>query len=79
MRDKKFYERSNTMLQHFQYKPMYDNPQLPGWTFSFFLRNKRYKGEYLPDGIINWLNETPPEEDNVKKLIHELMTFHVYE
>ena len=23
------------MLQHFSYKPIYTNSQLPGWTFSF--------------------------------------------
>ncbi len=67
------------MLQHFQYKSMYENTQLPGWTFTFFFKNNRYAGEYLPDGQINWLNETPPEEENVKKMIHELMTFHVYD
>lgn len=79
MLNKKIYERGFTMLQHFQYKSMYDNVQLPGWTFSFFFKNKRYRGEYLPDGAINWLSERPPEEDKVTKLIHDLMTFHVYE
>ena len=33
----------------------------------------------MPDGTIVWTSETPPEEENVKKMIHELMTFHVYE
>ena len=67
------------MLQHFSYKPMYDNQQLPGWTFAFFFRNARYTGEYSPDGTITWTAETPPEEQNVQKMIHELMTFHVYD
>lgn len=67
------------MLQHFSFKPMYEHTQLPGWTFSFFFKNKRFTGEYLPDGNINWNGETPPEEDSVKKMIHELMTFHVYD
>ena len=40
------------MLQHFSYKPMFDNKQLPGWTFAFFFRNTRYTGEYLPDGTL---------------------------
>lgn len=67
------------MLQHFSYKPMYANKQLPGWTFSFFFRNGRYTGEYLPEGEIVWSGATPPDEENVQKMIHELMTFHVYE
>lgn len=55
------------MLQHFSYKPMYDNKQLPGWTFAFFFRNTRYTGDYMPEGEIIWNGEAPPEEDNVKK------------
>ena len=53
--------------------------QLPGWTFAFLFKSNRYTGEYLPDGTINWTAEKPPEEENVKKMIHELMTFHVYD
>ena len=68
-----------TLLQHFVYKPMFENTQLPGWTFSFFLNNIRRTGEYLPDGEIKWTNGTPPNEDKVKKLVHELMIFHVYD
>ena len=67
------------MLQHFSFKSMYEHTQLPGWTFSFFFKRKRYTGEYLPDGQIKWTGETPPEEEDIKKMIHELMTFHVYD
>ncbi|KXH79308.1 DUF5342 family protein [Sporosarcina sp. HYO08] len=67
------------MLQHFRYQPMYINTKLPGWTFTFMLQNERYEGEYASDGIITWVGKTPPNEDNVKKMIHELMTYHVYE
>lgn len=67
------------MLQHFQYKSMFENSQIPGWTFSFYFQAQRYAGEYLQDGSIKWLTEAPQEEDKVKKMIHELMTFHVYE
>ena len=67
------------MLQHFSFKPMFDNTQLPGWTFSFFFRNTRYTGDYSPEGVIVWTGQTPPEEDNLKKMIHELMIFHVYD
>lgn len=67
------------MLQHFSYKPMYENSQLPGWIFSFYYRSKRVTGEYFPDGEIKWTSEVPNDEEQVKKMIHELMTFHVYE
>lgn len=68
------------MLQHFSFKPMFENKQLPGWTFSFFYKQARYSGEYLPDGSIKWTGDThPPEEETVKKMIHELMLFHVYD
>lgn len=67
------------MLQHFKFKSMYEHTQLPGWTFSFLFKNNKYTGEYLSDGQIKWTGKTPPEEDNVKRMIHELMTFHVYD
>ncbi|MDW0118344.1 YheE family protein [Sporosarcina thermotolerans] len=67
------------MLQHFSYKPMFAGVNLPGWTFSFFYQNQRYSGDYMPHGTINWDGETPSDEEKVKKMIHELMTFHVYE
>lgn len=67
------------MLQHFTYKPMFEGGRLPGWTLSFHYQNKRYGGDYRQDGTIVWSSETPPDEDQVKKMIHELMTYHVYE
>jgi len=68
------------MLQHFSFKPMFENKQLPGWTFSFFYKQARYSGEYQPDGSITWTSgSTPPDEETVKKMIHELMLFHVYD
>jgi hypothetical protein len=66
------------MLQHFSYKPMYAG-SLPGWTFSFFHKQERFTGDYMPDGTIVWTSGTPSDEENVKKMVHELMTFHVYE
>jgi len=68
------------MLQHFSFKPMYENKQLPGWTFSFFYKHARYSGDYFPDGSITWTSGlTPPDEETVMKMIHELMLFHVYD
>jgi hypothetical protein len=67
------------MLQHFSYKPMYAGGSLPGWTFSFFYKQERFAGDYMPDGTIVWTSGTPSDEENVKKMVHELMTFHVYE
>lgn len=67
------------MLQHFSYKPMFSNTQLPGWTFAFFYENKRYTGDYMPEGEIKWHTDVPSNEESVKKMIHELMIFHVYD
>lgn len=67
------------MLQHFSFKPMYENTELPGWTFSFYYKNKKYAGDYLPNGEIKWIAETPENEVQIIKMIHELMTFHVYD
>lgn len=67
------------MIQHFSFKPLFENTQLPGWSISFFYKQKRYTAEYLKDGSIIWVGDAPQEEDNVKKMIHELMLFHVYD
>ncbi|AJK86451.1 MULTISPECIES: YheE family protein [Lysinibacillus] len=67
------------MIQHFSFKPLFENTQLPGWTVSFFYQRVRYSAEYLKDGTIQWTGPTPPNEEDVKKMIHELMLFHVYD
>ncbi|MGN4127360.1 YheE family protein [Lysinibacillus sphaericus] len=67
------------MIQHFSFKPLFENTQLPGWTISFFYQRERYVTEYLKDGEIRWVGPIPPNEDDVKKMIHELMLFHVYD
>ncbi|WP_432352782.1 DUF5342 family protein [Sporosarcina sp. A2] len=67
------------MLQHFRVQPMFAGGQLPGWTFSFQLGAERFSGDYMPDGTIKWTTPAPKDEESVKKMIHELMTFHVYE
>lgn len=69
------------MIQHFSYKPLYENTQLPGWALSFFYKQKRYKAEYKKDGVIRYIGEAPLPEDlaDVEKVIHELMLFHVYD
>lgn len=72
-------KRGNFMIQHFSYKPLYANTQLPGWNISFFYQQCRYEADYLKDGSIVWHGETPQDEDTVKKMIHELMLFHVYD
>lgn len=66
------------MIQHFSFKPLY-NESLPGWVITFFYKRERYQAEYDKDGEIRWLHDTPPDEQQVKTLIHELMLFHVYE
>lgn len=67
------------MIQHFSFKPLFENTQLPGWTVSFFYQRERYSAEYLKDSTIQWTGPTPPNEEDVKKMIHELMLFHVYD
>ncbi len=67
------------MIQHFSFKPLFENTQLPGWTIAFFYQRERYSSEYLKDGTIQWTGPTPPNEEDVKKMIHELMLFHVYD
>ncbi|WP_201715390.1 YheE family protein [Rossellomorea arthrocnemi] len=69
------------MIQHFQYKSMFENKQLPGWTFSFYFRGTKYTGTYHKDGRIEWNGTFPPaeKEEDLKKQLHELMLFHVYE
>ena len=69
------------MLSHFQWKPLFENKQLPGWRFSFFFKGTAYSGIYHKDGNIEWTPQVPPTdfEQQLKTQIHELMLFHVYE
>ncbi|WP_282173819.1 YheE family protein [Cytobacillus firmus] len=68
------------MLTHFQFKPLYENKQLPGWTFSFYFKKQKVTGIYHPDGKIEWISGDPAgQEEDLKSQIHELMLFHVYE
>lgn len=67
------------MLQHFNYKPMFPDSGLPGWIVSFYYKNKRYTADYKADGQIEWTSEPPSDEEQVVQMVHELMTFHVYE
>lgn len=67
------------MIQHFQVKPLFENSQIPGWTISFFYKQQRYQAEYEKNGAIHFLGAFPSEREQVEKMIHELMTFHVYE
>lgn len=69
------------MIQHFQFKPLYTNTQLPGWRLSFFYERQKYEAEYLKDGQIHFIGIAPPKEheEKIKKMVHELMLFHVYD
>jgi hypothetical protein len=60
---------------------MYQNQQLPGWTFSFYFNKHKYTGSYHQNGDIQWTSLPPNTEDEpkLKKQIHELMLFHVYD
>ncbi|MGE6260439.1 DUF5342 family protein [Heyndrickxia sporothermodurans] len=70
------------MIQHFQYRSLYQNQQLPGWYLNFYFQKKQMEGIYHPDGSIEWT--TPHSfdantENLIKKQIHELMLFHEYD
>ncbi|MCA1030852.1 YheE family protein [Bacillus timonensis] len=69
------------MLSHFQWKPLYENKQLPGWRISFYYKGVNYQGIYHKDGVIEWVNQLPPNEDmkEISSQVHELMLYHVYE
>ncbi len=69
------------MIQHFSFKPLYENTQLPGWALSFFYKQQRYQAEYKKDGGITFIGNKPTSEDLavIEKMIHELMLFHVYD
>ncbi|MBU8880038.1 YheE family protein [Bacillus sp. FJAT-29790] len=69
------------MLTHFQYKPLYENKQIPGWGISFYFNKQKMTGIYHPDGKIEWTAQAPNGEDESKLInqIHELMLFHVYD
>ena len=67
------------MITHFQFKPLFQD--LPGWNISFYFNKQLYQAIYHKDGKIEWINSKPSEtsEPNLKRSIHELMLFHVYE
>ena len=69
------------MIQHFSFKPLYENTQLPGWALTFFYKQKRYQAEYKKDGTITFIGDAPLQEQlaDVEKMIHELMLFHIYD
>ncbi|MEI5906410.1 YheE family protein [Bacillus spongiae] len=69
------------MIQHFQYKSLYENNQLPGWGFSFYFKGIKLTGNYLKNGDIEWTSPKPSKEDEekIRQYIHDLMLFHVYE
>ena len=69
------------LLTHFQFKPLFENKNIPGWNFSFYYKKQRFSGIYHQTGKIEWTANTP-EQDDIETLtsqIHELMLFHVYE
>lgn len=69
------------MITHFQYKPLFENKDMPGWHFSFYFQKMKYAGIYHQTGEIEWSSNMPSEEiaEELKSQIHELMLFHVYD
>jgi hypothetical protein len=69
------------LLTHFQFKPLFENKNIPGWNFSFYYKKQRFSGIYHQTGKIEWTVNTP-EQDDIETLttqIHELMLYHVYD
>ena len=69
------------MITHFQFKPLFENKDMPGWHFSFYFKKLKYAGIYHQNGDIEWTSEHPSEEyiEQLKSQIHELMLFHIYD
>lgn len=67
------------MIQHFSFKPLYENAGLPGWLLTFYYKQIKHSAEYKKDGAIHWLTDPPENKEEVEKMIHELMLFHVYD
>ncbi len=70
------------MITHFQYEPLFSNKNLPGWKISFYFQRQQVNAIYQKTGEIEWQGTyqfTTDEEEQIKKQIHELMLFHVYE
>ncbi|HEY2420364.1 MAG TPA: YheE family protein [Neobacillus sp.] len=69
------------MLNHFQFKPLFENKNIPGWSISFYFKKQRYTGIYHQTGKIEWSANTPEQKDieSLTNQIHELMLYHVYE
>ena len=40
------------MIQHFKFKPLFENTQIPGWSVQFFYKQTRYTADYKKDGSI---------------------------
>jgi len=70
-----------SMIQHFQFKPLFSNRNIPGWSFSFYYKKKRYTGIYHQTGQIEWVKDSleTEERETLTKQIHEIMLYHVYE
>jgi hypothetical protein len=69
------------MITHFQWKPLFEDKNLPGWRISFYFKKQAFQAVYHKNGEIEWTGIQPQTEDeaNLKSMIHELMLFHVYE
>lgn len=70
-----------TLLMHFQFKPLFKNQNIPGWSFSFYYKKQRYTGIYNQTGKIEWTLVPPLQEevDWLTSQVHELMLYHVYD
>jgi hypothetical protein len=69
------------LITHFQYKPLFENSEMPGWHLSFYFQKLKYTGIYYRNGEIEWTSSIPEQTSAaaLKAQIHELMLYHVYD
>lgn len=69
------------MINHFQFKPLFENSEVPGWHLSFYSQKQKYTAIYYQNGQIEWTSSIPEPESSeaLKTQIHELMLYHVYD
>lgn len=67
------------MIQHFTFERLYAG-EMPGWRLSFYYNREKMTALYHGDGEIEIVQ---PQSfiitEQLKKDIHELMVFHVYD
>ncbi|WP_078390813.1 DUF5342 family protein [Shouchella patagoniensis] len=69
------------MLVHFQYKALTVFGRKQKWAFSCYFESRFVSGIYHYNGDILWQTgpHDPTKQELLKKAVHDLMLYHVYE